>query len=355
MKREIVVCLALGFPVLVVAAPMTWGDGNGHAYEIVVASGITSDEAATIAASRGGYLASITSARENTLVYDLANGVENAWRPDRFNGSFVYGPWLGAVQVPGAAEPSDGWTWANGDSFSYTNWSSGQPNDAVNSTTPPGNQDRMAFGNQRNGEWADFQNNYEINSFVVEYDTSRPVYWAENGHRYELVHHADGLTWSAAQALAQAKGGYLATLTSAAENGFVASLLADVAPMWILDEFNMQRGPWLGGQQLSEGLEPGGSWVWVNDEGAFSYTNWNVDQPNDNRACCTGGNQDRLLVYSNDRAAMRWGDYQASNLSSSYIVEYSAPIPENDVAAMMLSGMALLGAMARRRSRICRA
>lgn len=350
MKLQVVLCLALGVPTLVVAAPMTWGDGNGHAYEIVVAPGITWDEAAAIAASRGGYLASITGARENQLIYDLANGVESAWRLD---GAFRYGPWLGAVQMPEAAEPSGGWTWANGDSFDYTNWNiaNNQPNDATNATTPPGNQDRIAFGNQRNGEWADFQGNYEINSFVVEYDSSRPVYWTENGHRYELVHHADGLTWHEAQALAQAKGGYLATLTSAAENAFVASLLADVEPMWVLDEVNKNLGPWLGGQQLADGEEPEGGWVWVNDEGPFSYTNWNEGQPNDNRACCTGGNQDRLHVYSDDRDAMRWGDYQGSNLISSYIVEYSAPVPENDITVMMLSGMALLGAMCRRNKR----
>jgi hypothetical protein len=49
---------------------------------------------------------------------------------------------------------------------------------------------------------------------------------------------------------------------------------------------------------------------------------------------------------------MSWGDYQASNLSNGFIVEYSVPVPENDIARMMLSGLTLLGAMARRRGRV---
>ncbi|MCG8533051.1 MAG: hypothetical protein MI749_20680, partial [Desulfovibrionales bacterium] len=47
-----------------------------------------------------------------------------------------------------------------------------------------------------------------------------PVQWSVNGHSYEFVNTGTELTWEAAQAAATGKGGYLATITSQAENTF---------------------------------------------------------------------------------------------------------------------------------------
>jgi len=46
-----------------------------------------------------------------------------------------------------------------------------------------------------------------------------------NGHSYLAVTGFDGLTWNMADQLAQAQGGYLATINSSAENDFVFSLV----------------------------------------------------------------------------------------------------------------------------------
>lgn len=45
-----------------------------------------------------------------------------------------------------------------------------------------------------------------------------------NGHSYEVIHDGN-ITWPQAKAAAESKGGYLATITSAAEN------------LWITDTF----------------------------------------------------------------------------------------------------------------------
>ncbi len=37
------------------------------------------------------------------------------------------GPWLGGFQPPGESSPSTGWRWVDDDSFGYTNWSPGEP------------------------------------------------------------------------------------------------------------------------------------------------------------------------------------------------------------------------------------
>jgi len=56
--------------------------------------------------------------------------------------------------------------------------------------------------------------------------------WPGNGHDYEAVLAPDGITWDAANAAAVASGKHLATITSAAENDFVFSLLS--APeLWV--------------------------------------------------------------------------------------------------------------------------
>ena len=47
-----------------------------------------------------------------------------------------------------------------------------------------------------------------------------------NGHWYKPVPGFPGITWTLTNELAQAEGGYLATITSAAENAFVFSLVA---------------------------------------------------------------------------------------------------------------------------------
>ena len=87
-----------------------------------------------------------------------------------------------------------------------------------------------------------------------------------NGHFYELLGDSTSISWTAANDAAIARGGHLATISSGAENSFVAGLGTS----------NLR---WIGGYQPPGSPEPGGNWSWVTGE-PFTYTNWYPGEPN---------------------------------------------------------------------------
>src|SRR5438552_3296743 len=111
--------------------------GNGHFYEAVATPGIVWSNASTAATNRGGYLATITSAQENQLVFGLIQGNTNLWT--RRPSTDSWGPWIGGVQPPGSPEPAGGWTWVTGEPFIYQHWNAGEPNNSG------GVEDRIHF------------------------------------------------------------------------------------------------------------------------------------------------------------------------------------------------------------------
>jgi len=173
-----------------------------------------------------------------------------------------------------------------------------------------------------------------------------------NGHWYEPVAHGVALSWTEAQTTAAGMGGYLATITSAAENAFVFSLV-DQAAYWHLDlDNNSSVGPWLGGSQADGSPEPGDGWTWLNGEGAFTFTAWGLSQPDN-----FGAVENRLHYHagSTTRAAT-WNDAGDVPYPVSYVIEYNVtPVPEVESMAVV-AGLAL-GAFAlvrHRRSRSAR-
>ncbi len=102
---------------------------------------------------------------------------------------------------------------------------------------------------------------------------------------------SDGLTWTDAKAAAEAMGGYLATITSSAENDFAFTVI-DTAGFWYANPFNCSIGPWLGAFQPnpSDGGNDGATWDWVTGE-PFVYTNWASGEPNNS------GNVESLLEF----------------------------------------------------------
>jgi hypothetical protein len=145
------------------AEPVQWS-GNGHRYEaFAVPDGISWTDASANATTKGGYLATITSAEENAFVYSLVQD-SNFWFVDSY--SHWMGPWLGGYQQVGATEPAGGWNWITGETWSYTNWGGGNPNDG------PPNQDRVHFigWGAKGSTWNDLANLSPdlIHSYVVE-------------------------------------------------------------------------------------------------------------------------------------------------------------------------------------------
>lgn len=94
-----------------------WGT-NGHEYEVVTSEGVTWTSANAAAQSSGWYLATIGSAAENSFVKSLLN-------PGLAARSHF---WLGATDQ--AIEGT--FVWVDGTPFSFTDWWSGEPNNANN-------------------------------------------------------------------------------------------------------------------------------------------------------------------------------------------------------------------------------
>ena len=142
--------------------------GNGHYYKAVPASsGIEWTRAAELARQQGGYLATITSARENAFVFKLIHSPE--FFAD-FNGA---GPVIGAFQPEGAVEPDGGWRWATGESWNYANWYSGEPNNYKSAGTR--GEDGVIFysNNSRtpSATWADIsRGDSHTGGYVIERD-----------------------------------------------------------------------------------------------------------------------------------------------------------------------------------------
>ncbi|MBK9126484.1 MAG: hypothetical protein IPM13_01610 [Phycisphaerales bacterium] len=172
-----------------------------------------------------------------------------------------------------------------------------------------------------------------------------PVEWPTsaggNGHFYEVVVNPD-LGWDAAQALAVASGGYLATITSEEEQQFIEDLL--------LDALTLTGGIWIGLWEPSEG-----DWQWITGE-PLSFDNWAPDQP-DNALGVENRGQLLWTLGGEEPTAYRrgwWNDAPESGWASNpfdpalldlnrrgWVVEY---VPEPAVGAIALAiGAALVG------------
>jgi hypothetical protein len=165
------------------------------------------------------------------------------------------------------------------------------------------------------------------------------IVWPDNGHAYEFV-LAERMNWPVARAAAATRmfagqQGYLATVTSADENAFIAQIVSQAASH-ISGSF---EEVWLGGFQPSRALPPNAGWLWVTGE-PWVYTNWDADEPND---CCgdeqfigmwgpSGRGGDGPLGTWNDQ-----GDPSATQVAQikGYIVEYNVPEPTGVALGML--------------------
>ena len=136
--------------------------------------------------------------------------------------------------------------------------------------------------------------------------SASPVNWSGNGHFYDVISVPGTITWEAANAAAIAAGGYLATITSQAENDFVF-LLVNNTTYW-----HGSSGPWLGGYQSPATQQPNANWNWVTGE-AWSYTNWQSGQPND-----SGGKAEDKLQFGFAPLASTWNDIMSIDPTPAY-------------------------------------
>jgi len=134
-----------------------------------------------------------------------------------------------------------------------------------------------------------------------------------NGHWYQAVPAATYFTWSAADAEARAKGGYLVTITDASEANFVRSLINSTSGV-VRNLSGTTVGPWIGAVKDPSTLQFG----WCTRE-PWSYTEWAPGEP-------TGASwEDRICYYG---SSLRWndrpGEYSGNTATPSYLAEWSA-------------------------------
>jgi hypothetical protein len=125
--KKLLVCLGIaalstGAMAQNVGSSIFYNADNGHYYQMFTnANGISWDDAYSAATSYGGYLATLTSAQENTFIVDnimsIFNPVSSTPSPALY---------LGATD-----RVTEGtWAWVTGETWSYTNWAPGEPNNA---------------------------------------------------------------------------------------------------------------------------------------------------------------------------------------------------------------------------------
>ena len=153
-----------------------------------------------------------------------------------------------------------------------------------------------------------------------------------NGHYYELV--SSNVNWSSAKTAAESRSylgytGYLATITSDAENNFIRQVLASDSWIGATDDYS-QINAATGTTTFANQSAAEGKWYWVTgpEKGTMfstgnnspstvsgQYANWNNAEPNN-----SGSNEHCGQIYSSN-ATGKWNDLPNS-FTISYVVEY---------------------------------
>jgi len=128
--------------------------GNGHWYEFVQSAvSVCWRQARDASVDAGGHLVTITTGAESQFVTTLA--------APRNPNDGSYGPHIGATCE---GQPWGSWYWVTGEPFAYSNWSSGEPNNAG------GEQYVHLFEWQTGLRWNDFVDcGGHVRSYIVEW------------------------------------------------------------------------------------------------------------------------------------------------------------------------------------------
>ncbi len=143
-------------------------------------------------------------------------------------------------------------------------------------------------------------------------------------HYYEVVLvESMNVSWVQAAILADAAGGYLASMTSPEENEFVFGLVNDDTYYWEFPDdytadshYRIKIGPFLGGVRVSDTEDSLDGWQWLSGE-PWDYSNWaqNLNDgvtdrdPRDNTQPNGAGRQNVMGFGELNVPVSTWGDY----------------------------------------------
>jgi parallel beta-helix repeat protein len=250
---------------------------------------------------KSGYLATIASAAENDFIEDHV--LAGTSQPLTNNGMDQF--YLGGIYVDTL------WRWITAEPFSYTKWADGEPNN-------PGGENAMAIFGPNNldprrafGFWNSVVRSSELSDSIhrawslVEFGAADSgnglinlVQWkiadGGNDHWYAICPQTLSYETSRSQAAQYRQGslvGYLATITSAAENDFITNhvIAGTSQPLTNngMDQF------YLGGIYVDT------LWRWLTSE-PFTYSKWDSGEPNN-----PGGETALALFGPNNTDPMR--------------------------------------------------
>jgi hypothetical protein len=347
MQKQIMGVAALGAALAIGdashAQAVQWrvGDGgNGHWYAIhELPNRPTCTAAELIALAAGARLIGLETAQEAEFFRILRCSM----------GKQHLSAWQDLRRVGGE------WMWGSGATLGFQSWSPGQPDFGDTATIdwsgPSGQCDTLTWGDEICDvanlpssiflEWSADCNNDGIVDYgqcrdgsLPDYNGNNvpdccetgqacavgnyPVQWRTsdggNGSWYRIVNRSGqgAIDWSQSRASAQAIGGDLAVLSTAAENAAFVHLTRG----------QIRGNPWIGLYQdrsSPDFAEPAGGWRWVNGE-PLSWTNWSTGEPNN------VGSEDWAIVWLNNGPEGRWNDYQPTvpQGPDGYVIEWSA-------------------------------
>ncbi len=161
MNKILILFVIVFFAPGVTDATTVQWDGNYNSFELFYEDSFISwEEAETAAEESGGHLATLTTAAENTFVWNfLINNL--------IGDSSYRDYWLGGYQEDGANENEGEWKWVTGESvdMSPSSWHKGEPNNDAGGT-----QDYLHYWDTKTGLWDDMENGRYMSGYIVEYE-----------------------------------------------------------------------------------------------------------------------------------------------------------------------------------------
>ncbi len=242
---------------------------NGHIYSFYDYD-VSYTQAVELCKKLGGHIATITSSGESSIINKtlLEGSLDKYWigLTDRNNTSGKY-------------------SWETGESISYTNWSTSQPN-------AKSGKNAAIVEAKASGKWNDVPVDYSgIIGFVCEIDAEKVKPAEVRKYGLNTYYRFDGaIAFNEAKALSELLGGHLVTITSKDENDFVKDLMSK----------GKADSYWTGATNSNSE----GKFTWVTGE-SFSYTNWSSSNPDN-----TKGREHFVEMAKSD--SYKWNDVQAS-------------------------------------------